>query len=225
MQGRNTLTDVMLVAILASMKPKPIASPRKEITTDMQRLRFLVRFAQIELETLRAGDWLNLQEELRDCLLPLKESFHPGGLYVVPTDPPLPEEYSRADFRKLQGEIREILTMVIDSRADNRIWRRIPIHVRLAAPQVPWPKDGQRGRHILLAQGTVRDVVLLVLWTLLGKTNTAHLVRCPECETIFFQRTNQDYCSRTCVNRVSQRRWRERQETAATASLVSDVVH
>lgn len=199
------------------MKQKTTPDASKVMVRAADRLRFVVRFAQMDLERLRPGDWLNLQWELRDFLQPLHEDLAPGGLYVCPTDTPLPEEYSREDFRALQAETRDILAMVVASRDDNRVWQRTPIQIRIGAPQVPWPADRNPGRHLLVAQGATRDMFLLLLWTLLGKSNTASLLSCPECGTIFFRKRNQEYCSRTCVNRVSQRRWRERQEALATS--------
>jgi hypothetical protein len=199
------------------MKPKPLSVPSKEMVNATQRLQFVVRFVQLDLDTLRPGDWLNLQWELRDFLLPTHQDLGVRGLHTFPVDPPVPEEYSRADFRALQAEARELLAMVIDSRDDARIWRRIPIdHIRIAAPHVLGPPDRKQGRHFLCVQGPTRDMFLLRLLFLLCELNTAVLLRCPECNTIFLRKRNQEYCSRTCVNRVSQRRWRERQDAAAT---------
>jgi hypothetical protein len=210
------LTVELILDILVSMKKKSTSGTSKGIFNAAQRLQFVVRFAQMDLETLRPGDWLNLQWELRDFLLPTHQDLLPGGLHVFPVDPPYPEDYSRQDFRTLQAETRAILEMVIDTREDNRGWRFTPIQIRFAAPQVPQPPDGKQGRHLLDAEGTTRDMFLLLLWALLGQSNTAPLLRCPECNTIFLRKRNQEYCSRACVNRVSQRRWRERHETAAT---------
>jgi hypothetical protein len=64
-------------------------------------------------------------------------------------------------------------------------------------------------------QGATRDLVLLRILMLLGQVNTSGLRCCPECDTVFLRNRNQAYCSRRCVNRVTQRRWRERQDAAA----------
>jgi hypothetical protein len=184
--------------------------------SDAQRLRFAVQFAQMDLDTLRPGDWLNLQWNLRDFLNPIHNDFAPGGLYVSPDDPPAPEAYSREDFRALQVETLNILEMVLDGRKEGVVWKCPSVQIRFAVAPLLDPPAGKEGRHFLMAEGTTRDMFLLRLWTLLGASDTAGLLRCPECGTIFFRRKNQEYCSRACVNRVTQRRWRERHESVAT---------
>lgn len=206
------------------MKEKPPSAHAHEMgmVNDTQRLQFVVRFAHMELDALRPGDWLNLQWELRDFLLPTYDDLGVRGLHTFPVDPPSPEEYSMADFRALQVEAREILAMVVDSRADNKVWRRIPIdHIRIAAPHV---LDGQQGQHFLCVQGTTRDMFLLRVLFLVCALDTTVLRRCRECGTIFVRQRHQAYCSRPCVNRVSQRRWRERHPIAVGQGTETDTV-
>ena len=43
---------------------------------------------------------------------------------------------------------------------------------------------------------------------------TQKIRRCPECSDLFLKIRKQKYCSRTCVNRVNKRDWREAQRRA-----------
>jgi hypothetical protein len=165
-----------------------------------------------------------LREDLRDFLLPTHADLQPGGLHTWPTESPQPEEYAPEDFRALQAEVRDLLAVVVASRPTNEIWPYKPIQVSGAAPHVSSLPAAQPGRHFVSFQGATRDLFLLRILRLLGQVNTAGLRRCPECDTVFLRNRNQAYCSRTCVNRVTQRRWRERQDAAPTAepSLLPD---
>lgn len=59
-------------------KPMHIRRPSL-MTTARQRFQFVVKFAALDLERFRPGDWLNLAWELRDFLLPTHGSVRPGG--------------------------------------------------------------------------------------------------------------------------------------------------
>ena len=188
--------------------------------TDAERLQFVIRFAQMDLDTLRPGDWLNLRDDLG--------SFLTGSLYgqeyyagdtpmgrdveVRPMDPPFPYEYPEDAFRELQEETRHILrTMVVAPRAGHSVWAPIPLQVQLATPSL----DGlipATGQHLLIAEGATRDMFLLLVFVLLARGSTVRILRCPECSTIFYRVGKQLYCSRTCSNRANVRTWRQREE-------------
>ena len=77
---------------------------------------------------------------------------------------------------------------------------------------------------VLLGPSGVRPVQVIaplrmlffwyLFWLLLAEPPD-RIQRCPECATIFFRVKKQAYCSRTCGNRATQRRWRERHEVSA----------
>jgi hypothetical protein len=200
------------------MKPNTDPHARVLITTAAQRFRFVVRFAALDLTTLRTGDWVNLQEDLRDFLLPTHADLRPGGLHTWPTEGHMPEEYTREDFTALQAETRDMLAMTIASRANPQAWVAKRLSIHCTNPHVPALPDPHPGRHIMSVQGAVRDLFLLHVSHLSRAVNTAMLTRCPECDTVFLRKSNQVYCSKKCVNRVTQRRFREREATVATAT-------
>src|SRR5262249_15382771 len=163
--------------------------------TDAERLQFVIRFAQMDLDTLRPGDWLNLRDDLG--------SFLTGSLYgpeyytgdtpiggdveVRPMEPPFPYEYPKDAFRELQQKTRYILcTMVVNSRAGHSVWAPIPLQVQLATPSL----DGlipATGQHLLIAEGPTRDMFLLLVFVLIARGSTARVLCCPECSTIFYR--------------------------------------
>ena len=186
------------------------------LTTDVQRFRWAIWFAQLNLATLWTQNWLSLQTELRDFLNSTHADIAPGGLVVNPTAPPMPEEFTREAFQALQADTNAMLQAVIQSRKDATSLNLMPIQVRFANVPTRPQEQGRTERQVLIAEGSTRDLFLLRLWVLLGHVNTASLMRCRECSAIFYRQRNQEFCGRTCVNRVSQRRWRERHQPDVT---------
>src|SRR5262249_34527937 len=129
--------------------------------TDAERLQFVIRFAQMDLDTLRPGDWLNLRDDLGAFLtgsLYGQEYYADdtptgGDVEVRPMDPPYPAEYPEDAFRELQEETLHILqTMVVAPRAGRSVWAPISIQAQLATPSL----DGlihATGQHLLIAEG------------------------------------------------------------------------
>jgi hypothetical protein len=199
------------------MKLKSSPSPTPVMTTETARFRFVVRFAGLDLDACRPGDLLNLKWDLRDFLSPTHADLKPGGLHTWPSEPPQPEEYSREDFRALHAEVRDLLARVIASRANPQAWTPTWVRIGLMNPHVPALPQARPGRHLVSVQGATRDLCILRIVHMLQQVNTSLLNRCPECDTIFLRKSNQTYCSKRCVNRVTQRRHRQRHDTVAIA--------
>jgi hypothetical protein len=206
------------------MKQKRFIRDTREMTTDSQRFRFVLRFVGLDLDRFRAGDWQNLQEDLRNFLLPIYADLKPGGLHTWPDVGPMPEEYSQADFQALQAETQDYLVRVITSRANPEAWAPQWIRIGLTNPHISAQDGGYPGRHVLSVHGAVRDLFLFRVGALLQRVNTGALTRCPDCDTIFLRKSNQTYCSRRCVNRVGQRRWREQQDATTLPSTDQPLV-
>ena len=201
-----------------SMKHKSAPTSPSVLTTDAQRLRWAVWFVQLDLDTLWTQNWLSLQWELRDFLNATHKDMHAGGLFVNPQEHPWPEEFTREDFRALQLDTKAVLAAVIQARTDPTQLALMPVQARFGTvPARPMETTGPE-RQLLVAEGSTRDMFLLRLWGVLGHVNTAALTRCPECGAIFYRQHNKEYCGRTCVNRVSQRRWRARLTATSSTS-------
>src|SRR2546428_4319884 len=113
--------------------------------TDAEQLQFVIRFAQMDLDTLRPSGWLKLREDLHAFIwgklygLDLSVDYWPmaGGDVFLNADPPYPREYPEDAFRVLQEETRYILhSMIMDLRERSSTWNSIPIQVGLGAPSL-----------------------------------------------------------------------------------------
>jgi hypothetical protein len=86
-------------------------TPMRRMTAE-ERLRFVVRFEQMDLDTLRPGDWLNLLDDFLAFFLAVS-SPHRVMPHVwlegVPSGNPSDELWSRQDFRALQQDVRTLL--------------------------------------------------------------------------------------------------------------------
>jgi hypothetical protein len=193
--------------------------------TARDRLEFALRFAQLDLGTLREGDRLNLRDDL-EAFLGWGDKAAPGtladrgGIVAFPLLPPLPKDLPDAAMKALQAEVRSLLGGVADYHTNARAtpegpltgsFHPFPVNVRYSV--VPLPRAKVSGA-ILQVKGATRDCTLLVLIHLLTRENTAMIRRCPEDQRLFYRVRRQVYCSRSCVNRVNKRAWRKRQDAA-----------
>ena len=193
------------------------------MSTPAQRLQFLVEFAQMDLATLRPGDWLNLRDDLMSFLGMGMEGFARTDTAAIigdVTQPPFPDSFPEASFRSLQAEIAAILRAMLDDRGGEQTHAHpgttpIAIEYVLRSADSGAPHPWYNAVYVL---GATRDVCLHIFFHLLAHVRTTMILRCPECGTIFYRRRNQDYCSRPCVNRVSQRRFRARHEAETVSA-------
>jgi hypothetical protein len=65
----------------------------------------------------------------------------------------------------------------------------------------------------LVAVGRLEGLSILSVVLILSECGTDKIAQCLECSGFFFKvRITQKYCSKTCINRVSQREWRKKPE-------------
>jgi hypothetical protein len=188
--------------------------------TAKERLEFAIRLAQMDLDRLRPGDWLNLRDDLdaflgRNLVNWLVSQEDPGAPLVaigdivgVPTEAPYPEQYTMDDFRVLQQETKRILSRMLDQREGVDV----PSSPLLISVRCDLMNFGYvpslAGRNMLEVSGTTQNTFHMVLYTLLSREPTDRILRCPECQTIFYRVRKQQYCSRPCVHRAAARKWR-----------------
>jgi hypothetical protein len=224
---------------MVSMKQKHMPFHPSQLVTQDARLQFVVAFAQLDLDTLSAGDWLNLREALSRFVYMM-----PG--WGAPTKPitALDVAGGRADlFQPMlslgllgivpDAEDAEVVhpfsTWAVEDvrtlQADTLAWLQ-----SFTAPIVPGegflphalPLSGKvslspHGPHVHVIAPVRMLFFWYLLWLLLAEPPD-RIQRCPECETIFYRVKKQAYCSRACGNRATQRRWRERHAGAAPPS-------
>jgi hypothetical protein len=191
-------------------------SPR--ISSAVQRLQWLVQFVEMDLEALRPWAWTKLKEDVAAFLrAPWHHLYWEGSHLQMTHDQVLvmtPEvDYPDATLRALHQDARTIIhDMVLASREGTEDpTLTVPLSLDLALDAMG---DRLHKKPVLIACGAVRDLFLLVTFMLLKEVGTDHILRCPECGRLFYRGKNQRYCSRPCVNRVSQRRWQERHARA-----------
>jgi hypothetical protein len=200
--------------------------------TREDRLQFAVRFAQMDLDTLRAGDRLNLREDFLGFLnlrhghghlnAPVvafqpdesaREVYQPlMSLSFMPLiEGPDPLTLSEADLLALQRDVQRDVSTLLDTLTRAVRPEELPSFVE----RCPLVTLRQNCR---IVKGTARQVFVEQLIYLLDQEPSDRILRCPECETLFYRVQKQAYCSRKCGNRVTQRRWRERQEASASTT-------
>jgi hypothetical protein len=173
-----------------------------------------LKFAAMDLDRLRDGDWLNLREDL--------QSFVSVDQFMI--EGPSPHEYTADEIRALQRELRQVLEDLVARREPSgnhwpltQYTKLIPLG-KIDLGVTPLDPLGMPGHNMLRAQAPARNIFFLHLFLLFCQRPTGRILRCPECGTIFFRVKGQRYCTRRCVNRVNQRDMRARRELTSTAS-------
>jgi hypothetical protein len=189
-----------------------------------ERLPFAIRFANLDLEELRRGDWFNLFDDVIDfvgfrtgrTLDEARRQARRVGVSSWPVSGSFSEKMNQGTIRALQAELRQMLNGLMDLQEDLDGKQRGQWPEREAPPQIPeihirywlnWQRD-QDEDAALFHDGSLRDLFLSTLVFLLAR-DVAHVRRCPECKTIFYRVRKQRYCNRTCTNRANMRDWRQ----------------
>jgi hypothetical protein len=171
----------------------------------------------MDLDRLRPGDWLNVQDDLHafihgvginapehDALTAIEDM---GRIAITraPRDHPMTVE----EVRQLQMAARAFFDHLFpkDDRpvgAADLGSMTLTLHVYRMNEAV-----------YIDALGELREVVLTTLALLLSRQGPAPIRRCPECQTIFYRVRKQQYCSPRCAKRASMRQWRQTEEGKA----------
>jgi hypothetical protein len=219
------------------MKPSILLGMMREdaaMLFSAERLKFAVQFAQLDMDKLRPGDWMNLRDDLEQFIYGsherrtqaseelaklVKRSPHDRELIarevfrrtreIHHLEPPQPHEYPEDAFRTLQEDVRSLVRGLVGSR-DRRGNAILPVTVAVHLAIIVVPRiDGEPERRILTPIGPTRDVFLWILSHLLEQGPTDAIRQCLECDTIFYRVRKQQYCSRRCVMRANMRKWRQ----------------
>jgi hypothetical protein len=226
--------------MFVSMKQKS-RSIHVQFMSSEDGLQFVIRFAQMDLEALRAGDWLNLWEDFlaflhlsesrgigyetmtavrfkdnaREVYSPTISHRFTGILGEGEADP---RAVSDEDFAALLGDAQRDARTILDAfTRQPRPEDTVEGFVIPVVARCPWGmmvKD--QG---LLVNGSALQLFNEHVLYLLGLESPDRILRCPECDTIFYRIQKQAYCSRQCSNRATQRRWRERHEAPAPSPV------
>jgi hypothetical protein len=186
-----------------------------------ERIQWAIRFAGTNLKNNRAGDWLNLRDDLNRFLgagaqddinvalsatAYISASPDQEGISGVPA--------SEDEIVAIQSDVRQALAWFSGPPVRNsnrpgpplkklRMNLEYIVHrVRVKEPKVTFSEA--------VANGPLRDCVLAVLLHLLLMKPGSPVELCPECEKVFYRQGKQLFCSRTCTNRAMIKRKRAR---------------
>jgi len=165
-----------------------------------EQLKFIVDFANMDLQATREGDWINLQEDFSRFhpAITRQEPGHTGLFVFVPEKNVELKKYPKLKFVPLQNELKAILFAKFPPAEKFRMTDEIKITIRYV----------YGSKNINLAFGEHRDLFLQRTMDLLENSEISSKIRqCPECEKFFLRVRRQLYCSAPCVDKANKRDW------------------
>lgn len=210
------------------------------------QLKWVLAFAQQDIGELGGSDWKILEEGLqRFC--GACAAFTPNAIwknYPIVPDATLSAKWdrgrlkvsvSRAELEEMHRKLNEALESVYPKRypsaeEDRHPRWTVPVTIEkielVGRVNKPSKRVGNR-----LVTGTVvrahihrcyvvrgwRDLFWLAFVEYM-ETFATDLRRCAECLTLYVKRKRQEYCSKTCSQRVRTRRWKEKDPVHASDS-------
>ncbi|WP_337288622.1 CGNR zinc finger domain-containing protein [Candidatus Methylomirabilis sp.] len=182
--------------------------------TAKDRLEFVLRFVNADLDHLRPGDWLNLKEDFAlflGCRGGAPVALV-GPIRAMPIEPPFPQDMAPGDFKTLQSDNREILTQFVKVRERKESQQKqTPLSIRASLMPLDVLSPRFAGRAMLQLTGPTRDMFLTMVFLLFAFESTARIAACPECERLMLRTKKREYCSPRCQTRAYMRRYRQRE--------------
>lgn len=188
---------------------------------DEERLAFALRFAQTDLESFRAGDWLNLRDDMLAFLEwspRWRETLTPENLT------PLKDEAARvlhgiaqtfAPQKPGDWEVHLPRVLVTDKKVERKdVFKLLGDKRRGVALGVEhldflYFDFTEPGR--LLVGASLRDSFLFSLLATLSQLDVSYLRQCPACSRLFYaEHGRQIFCTPQCASRAGTKRFREK---------------
>lgn len=215
----------------------------------LERMKWFLHFAELNLATLRPGDWLNLREDLwyvthgfvpseidheRRKNIPLSveelEQFTPEEVAVAQAY--VHDWLKRNAWREAQDE--EKLPGQPMSREEQLQRAKAPAYYVSTNPlkgrirSVTFSADPSGFTGVAVEADDITDMLLFALLGAWCNINRFELRRCPACEKVFLiEHGRQSYCSAKCKNRAASRRFRsansQKERTRARATYEKKV--
>jgi hypothetical protein len=175
-----------------------------------EQVSFILRFSQLDVLSLRPYELIQLRGQFAGFFGRRGEDMTPGvrafGFMAIPLEQPLPQEFTKEQFTSLQKETLRLL---------REGGGRVPISTEVLTISLPLQGGIPRFTQMI---GATRDMFLLTCALLLVRPEIAsRLRRCPapharppgqQCNKLFLRIKKQQYCSKTCANRVSKQKER-----------------
>src|SRR5262245_23647567 len=187
---------------------------------DIKNLEWAIWFSQVDLSGLRAGDWINLKEDLYDFINTnrVQDIEFLAGLpkdYIAEQKKDFCDSTTETDIVAIQGELKKRLFGFAYPKGKPQVLHTTNCTVIVGAltPNEPFQRDLSFGRQNLQAKVDFALFHRLVSSGILR----SQLRTCPECGRIFLihrkPRTDMTFqCSIRCSRNAATRRYRERLE-------------
>jgi hypothetical protein len=179
-----------------------------------ERVQFAIRFARANLAHYRAGDWMNLRDDLERFLGVKVNQTELVADMAFTTAIPC-EDIDRLPEQKLAALQKDVSRVLQSFAGGSTDW--VPINLQYGPRRIRLNSVKDEAV-IVSATGAVRDCVLEILLHILRGNPTASVEICPECRTIFYCTGKMKFCGRTCTNRAMMKAKRKRDQEAADAA-------
>lgn len=182
-----------------------------------ERMEWFLRFTEMDLSQLRAGDWLNLREDIWLLVhgLPLERVEEQEVSLTQEEEKRLTPEtiaFVQSQVKRWIEGIARFQTSFRKEKADWKILFAEPVSGPIRS--VSFSTDRSGFPSISVEADNLWDELLFALGATWCGINETELRRCPTCERPFLMdHGRQKFCSFKCKNKEAQRRYRKtRQE-------------
>lgn len=193
-----------------------------------ERLHFVIRFAEMKLDLLREGDWLNLKEDIldfldwpslrqaeitREAVAALQDEVA-GVLHdIVGRPPPASSKVGQAYKRPRLKKAR-----IVGTGNDQVFSVDVKTVERLAFD------CSTRGELWFSVTADLRDSFFFALGVTLSKAALSRLRQCSTCSRLFYaEHGRQQSCSPRCATKQRVKRFRRQEAGEESAVIVSPI--
>ena len=172
-----------------------------KIKTDVDRISFAVRFADMNVMAAKEATLRKLRRELGEFLgFTQRAATGRFDVHAAITRAPYPRGYSRRELHELRKAALEILTGAVEGKGFTG-----GVSIDGVVVDVVGPAD----ERVLRFSGTTLSCFVLTLAFLLKGRAGERVAKCPECRRIFVRVRRQLYCTPKCTDRATWRNYPE----------------
>jgi len=165
-------------------------TPPRQLS-EKEALNMLVRFATVDLDKVRPGEYLDLVDDVRRYL----NVEGPGRV----ADALKRAETDRQELRAAIDVARGLVETIADRRSGE--WQHKAGMIRV---------DASGARPVTYQSVSLEDAILMVGADDLDEAATERIGRCRRCKQVFLGQKGQMFCGRKCANAETARRYREK---------------
>ena len=176
------------------------------VRDDVELLTKMVSMSQVDINKLRAGDLLNLKEDLCDLVV--------GHTVTAEHKEKIFKQLTIEDITKIQSLFRKWFEALIEGKQSPSWTVNVPMKFIIEASS---HSPSERFEYSVISSDPVgAAAVSLVLLICRSDVAPNRFRRCPECGLLFFLSRKPDertfYCSTACAGRTATRNYRKAKE-------------